>query len=250
VPINRGTRWSAPIGQNPSGAINFGRMSMITRVKICGLQTEAALEAALHNGADFVGFVFFPPSPRHIALAQARALARKARGQAKIVALMVDPDDALIDAVTTAVTPDLIQLHGEETPNRVADIHRRSARPLMKAIKVRDREDLRSALGYRNIADLILFDAPPPAGATRPGGHGETFDWQALAGLHRDICYMLSGGLTPENVAEAIQITGAPIVDVSSGVERSLGEKDPDLIRRFLQAAKGAKQDGFLLAEP
>jgi phosphoribosylanthranilate isomerase len=225
-------------------------MTMTTQVKICGLKTEAALEAALGNGADYVGFVFFPPSPRHIAPEQASGLACKARGRAKIVALMVDPDDALISAVSAAVVPDLIQLHGEETPDRVAEIRRRTGKPVMKAIRVCDRDGSRAALDYRNIADLILFDAPPPAGATRPGGHGEPFDWQALADLDGDICYMLSGGLTPDNVAQAIRITGAPIVDVSSGVECSPGEKDPDLIRRFLQAAKGAKQDRHCLAEP
>lgn len=215
---------------------------MSTQVKICGLKTEAALEVALRYGADYVGFVFFPPSPRHLAPDQARALAVKARGRAKVVALLVDPDDALIEAVTATVAPDLMQLHGEETPKRIADIHRHTAIPVIKAIKVRDSSDLQAARSYRNIAALILFDASPPAGATRPGGHGETFDWHALARFKHDSCFMLSGGLTPENVAEAIRITGAPIVDVSSGVECNPGEKDPDLIRRFLQAAKGAKQ--------
>lgn len=223
---------------------------MTTKVKICGLKTASALEVALVNGADYVGFVFFPPSPRNVSPEQAKVLAVKARGRAKIVALMVDPDDALIDTVTAAVAPDIIQLHGTETPDRVADIRRRANKPVMKAIKVRHRNDAHAALDYCGYADLILFDAPPPAGATRPGGHGEPFDWQALAGLNPNISYMLSGGLTPDNVAEAIRITGATIVDVSSGVERSPGEKDPDLVRRFLQAAKGDKKKRHSLVRP
>jgi len=211
---------------------------MATKVKICGLKTEAALEAALAGGADYVGLVFFPPSPRNVTPAAAKALADKARGRARIVALMVDPDDALIDSVMASADPDLIQLHGEEKPERVSEIHRRWGRPVMKAIKVETAADTRAADDYRGATDLILYDARAPAESTRPGGNGAPFDWRALTGVGDSRGFVLSGGLTPDNVAEAIRITGAAVVDVSSGVERRPGEKDPDLIRRFLQAAK------------
>jgi phosphoribosylanthranilate isomerase len=213
-------------------------MAPTTKVKICGLTTDAALEAALAAGADYVGLVFFPPSPRNVTMETARPLAAKARGRAKVVALMVDPDDALVDRVVAAVDPDLLQLHGEETPERVAEVRRRSAKPVMKAIKVETAEDAQAALAYRGVADLILFDARAPWDATRPGGNGAAFDWSALAGVKDEVAYMLSGGLTPDSVAEAIRVTGAAIVDVSSGVEVRPGEKDPDLIRRFVRAAK------------
>jgi len=214
-------------------------MAMATKVKICGLKTQVALDAAFAGGADYVGLVFFPPSPRNVAPAAARALADKARGRAKIVALMVDPDDALIDTVVASAAPDLLQLHGEETPERAADIRSRWGRPVMKAIKVETGEDARAALRYRAAADLILFDARAPTDSTRPGGNGAPFDWRTLLGVKDQVPFMLSGGLTPDNVAEAIRATGAVIVDVSSGVESSPGEKDPELIRRFLRAAKG-----------
>jgi len=213
---------------------------MTTKVKICGLKSEAALEAAIAGGADYVGLVFFPPSPRHVTPEAAKPLAAKARGRAQIVALMVDPDDALIDSVVAAVAPDLIQLHGDETPERAAEIHRRWGTPVMKAITVETAADAGAALGYRDAADLILFDARAPVDSTRPGGNGAAFDWRALTGVKEKVRYMLSGGLTPDNVAGAIRITGAGIVDVSSGVESRPGEKDPELIRRFIRAAKEA----------
>jgi phosphoribosylanthranilate isomerase len=220
-------------------------MAPTTKVKICGLRTEAALEAALAAGADYVGLVFFPPSPRNLSPEAARPLAAKARGRARIVALMVDPDDALLDAVVGAVDPDLLQLHGDESPERVAEVRRRWAKPLMKAIKVETAQDAELALGYRGAADLILFDARAPKDATRPGGNGAAFDWSALADVKDKVAYMLSGGLTPDTVAEAIRVTGAAIVDVSSGVETRPGEKDPELIRRFLRAAKTANQGAW-----
>jgi len=151
---------------------------------------------------------------------------------------MVDPDDALIETVMASANPDILQLHGEETPERVSEIGRRWGRPVMKAIKVETAEDARAAIGYRGAADLILFDARAPEDSTRPGGNGAPFDWNALAGVDDKVRYILSGGLTPDNVAEAIRVTGAAVVDVSSGVESRPGEKDPDLIRRFLRAAK------------
>ena len=211
---------------------------MTTKVKICGVKTEAALEAALAGGADYVGLVFFAASPRSIDPAAAAALAAKARGRAKVVALLVDPDDALIEAVVKAVAPDMLQLHGNESPERALAIRRRWDLPVVKAIKVASIADARIALNYRAMADMILFDARPPEGADRPGGHGAAFDWSMLTGVKEHVPYMLSGGLTPDNVAEAIRATRATIVDVSSGVETSPGEKDPALIGRFLQAAK------------
>ena len=217
-------------------------MAPTPKVKICGLTTEAALETALAAGADYVGLVFFPPSPRSLSPEAAAPLAARARGRARIVALAVDPDDALLDAVVSAVDPDLLQLHGEEPPARAAEVRRRWARPVMKAITVETAQDAEAALGYQGAADLILFDAQAPRGATRPGGNGAAFDWQALAAVKNEVVYMLSGGLTPDNVAEAIGVTGAAIVDVSSGVETRPGEKDPELIRRFLRTVKAAKQ--------
>jgi phosphoribosylanthranilate isomerase len=212
---------------------------MPTKVKICGLKTETALEAALAGGADYVGLVFFPPSPRNVTPAVAKALASRARGQAKIVALMVDPDDALIAEVVAAAAPDLIQLHGHETPTRVAEIRTRWGIPLMKAVPVETADDARAARQFSPAADLILFDALAPADSARPGGNGAPFDWRTLLGVTEGIPFVLSGGLTPDNVAEAIRLTGATTVDVSSGVESRPGEKDPELIRRFLRAAKG-----------
>ena len=211
---------------------------MSTQVKICGLKTEAALEAALAHGADYVGLVFFPPSPRSIDPEKAKALAVKARGRAKVVALLVDPEDALIEAVVKLVEPDMLQLHGEETAERAVAIRRRWDLPVIKAIKVATANDARLALNYRAMVDYILFDARPPEGATRPGGHGATFDWGLLSGVNEHVPFILSGGLNPDNVAEAIRATRAAIVDVSSGVESAPGEKDPALIQRFLQAAK------------
>jgi phosphoribosylanthranilate isomerase len=217
-------------------------MAETTKVKICGLGTEAALAAALEGGADYVGLVFFPPSPRNLSPVAAGPLAALARGRARIVALMVDPDDALIEAVMAAVDPDLLQLHGEESPERVAEVRRRWARPAMKAVKVETAQDAEAALRYQGVADLVLFDARAPKGSLLPGGNGAPFYWRALAGVKDRIAYMLSGGLTPDNVAEAIRVTGATTVDVSSGVEMRPGEKDPELIRRFLRAAKAANE--------
>jgi phosphoribosylanthranilate isomerase len=212
---------------------------MPTKVKICGLKTEAALEAALAGGADYIGLVFFPPSPRNVTPAVAKALAARARGRAKIVALMVDPDDALIAEVVASAAPDLIQLHGDETPARVAEVRARWGIPVMKAVPVETADDARAARQFSPAADLILFDACAPADSARPGGNGAPFDWRTLLGVTEGIAFVLSGGLTPDNVAEAIRLTGATTVDVSSGVESRPGEKDPELIRRFLRAAKG-----------
>lgn len=214
---------------------------MPTRVKICGIRTAETMAVALQAGADDVGLVLFPPSPRNVSLEEASALARQARGRARIVALTVDADDALLASIVETVQPELLQLHGNETPDRVSEIRRRYGIPVMKAIKVATSEDAAEALAYAAVADLILFDARPPKGADRPGGHGAVFDWHALDGVKDEVPYMLSGGLTPENVAEAIRATGTGAVDVSSGVESRPGVKDPERIRAFITAVRAAE---------
>lgn len=215
---------------------------MTVRVKICGLKTPAALEAAITAGADLVGFAFFPPSPRNVDLATAAELSEMARGRAERVALVVDADDRLLDAIVGRVDPDLIQLHGSETPERVAEIRATFGIPVMKVIKVLTAEDAADALRYRDVADLILFDAKAPV-STRgslPGGNGLAFDWHLLDGVKDKVPFMLAGGLTPDTVAAAIHATGADGVDVSSGVESAPGEKDAVLIRRFIAAVRAA----------
>lgn len=213
---------------------------MALTVKICGLKTEGALDAALDAGADMVGFVFFEPSPRHVGFVQARALGTSVAGRAQKVALTVDADDAWFDQVVAALQPDLLQLHGKEPPARVAALQRRFGLPVMKAIAVETRADLVAVAAYAGVADRLLFDARAPREATRPGGLGRTFDWRLLQDVDPGLDYMLSGGLDAGNVAEALRITHAPGVDVSSGVERAPGEKDPDKIRAFIAAARAA----------
>ena len=215
---------------------------MITKVKICGLKTRPALDAALAGGADFVGFVFYPPSPRSVAPTIARDLIQAARNRARTVALLVDPDDAMLDRLTGEIGPDLIQLHGHETPERTAKIAKRCARPVLKAVAVQTAGEVKAALAYKDIAELILFDAKAPASLADalPGGNGLAFDWLLLDGVSGRLDFMLSGGLTPANVALAIRLTRPFAVDVSSGVETAPGEKSPELIRQFLAAAKSA----------
>ena len=213
-------------------------MSVI--VKICGLSTSEALDVALDAGADMVGFVFFPPSPRHLLYEAARPLGMRVRGRAQKVALTVDADDAVFDALVEALRPDLLQLHGRETPARVAALKTRFGLPVMKAIPVATKADLAAIATYAAVADRLLFDARAPREATRPGGLGKTFDWRLLEHLDPGVPFMLSGGLDADNVAEALRITRAPGVDVSSGVERAPGEKDPDKIRAFIRAAREA----------
>ncbi len=209
-------------------------------VKICGLSTPDTLDVALEAGADMVGFVFFPPSPRHLAFAAARMLSARVRGRAQKVALTVDADDALLEAVMDALRPDLLQLHGKEPPARVAALKRRFGLPVMKAIAVAARDDVAAAASYVAVADRLLFDAQAPREATRPGGLGRPFDWRLLENLDAGLPFMLSGGLDAGNVGEALRITGAPAVDVSSGVERGPGQKDPDKIRAFVRAVRAA----------
>ncbi len=215
---------------------------MAARVKICGLKTADAVAAALAGGADFVGFVFYPPSPRNLTTDEARPLAAMARGRAGIVALLVDPSDALIGEVVAAIAPDLLQLHGSETADQVAEVKRRFGVPVMKAIKVETAADAAAALEYLGVADRILFDAKAPKGlaGALPGGNGLVFDWRALEPVQGKFDFMLSGGLTVETVAAAARLTRAWAVDVSSGVESTPGVKDLGLIAAFLAAAKAA----------
>jgi phosphoribosylanthranilate isomerase len=213
---------------------------MTTLVKICGLRTPETLDAALDAGADFVGFVFFAPSPRHVELDAARALGTRAQGKAKKVALTVDADDATFAAIIEALNPDLLQLHGHETPERLMALRTRFGLPLMKALPVETAADLQVAAAYRGVADWLLFDARAPKQATRPGGLGRPFDWTLLKALDPGLPFMLSGGLEPGNVGQALAITRAPAVDVSSGVENEPGVKDPSRIRAFVHAVREA----------
>ena len=210
------------------------------RVKICGLSTEATLDAALDAGADLVGFVHFPRSPRHVALERGAVLSDRARGRAERVVLLVDPDDRLVDAAVEALDPDLLQLHGHESPARAAAVAARTGRPVMKALGVADRGDLAGVGAYAEAGLRLLLDAKAPAGADLPGGNGCAFDWDLLRGIALPPGTMLSGGLTPETVAGALARTGLAAVDVSSGVERKPGEKDPDRIAAFVAAARGS----------
>jgi phosphoribosylanthranilate isomerase len=209
-------------------------------VKICGLRTPDALDAALEAGSDLVGFVFFEPSPRHVGYATARALGERVKGRAAKVALTVDADDATFERIVAELKPDMLQLHGQESPEQVRVLKKKFDLPVMKAIPVETADDLSAIAAYEKIADRLLFDARAPRDATRPGGLGKPFDWTLLRNLDPGIPYMLSGGLDADNVAEALRITRAPGVDVSSGVERAPGEKDPDRIRAFVRAARAA----------
>lgn len=215
-------------------------MSLI--VKICGLSTRETLDVALQAGADMVGFVFFPASPRHIGLNTARDLGRQAKGRALKVALTVDADDATLANVVEALQPDILQLHGKETVARLRDIKQTFGLQVMKAIAVETQADLAALPGYAAIADRILFDARAPAEATRPGGLGAVFDWHVLENLDLKRPFMVSGGLHAGNVPEAIRVSRAGGVDVSSGVERAPGVKDPEMIRAFIRAARATEE--------
>jgi phosphoribosylanthranilate isomerase len=216
---------------------------MALLIKICGLRTPDTLDAALDAGADMVGFVFFPPSPRNIGLGTARALGERVMGRAKKVALSVNATDVELAAAVDALRPDMLQLHGQETPERVAAVRSRFHLPVMKALPIETRADLSPIHIYAKVSDRLLFDARAPREATRPGGLGKTFDWHLLENIDPGVPFMLSGGLDAGNVAEALRITRAPSVDVSSGVERAPGEKDPDKIRAFIRAARGIPDD-------
>jgi phosphoribosylanthranilate isomerase len=215
---------------------------MPVNVKICGLSTPETVIAALDAGADFVGFNFYPKSPRYVSPAKAGELAKLARGRARIVTLIVDAEDGLVDEIVRSVDPDFIQAQGSESPQRIAEIGTRSGKPVIKAIKVKTVDDVVQAREFDGIAALILYDAKAPETlkCALPGGNGIAFDWKLLGQGNAASGFLLAGGLNPGNVAEAIRVTGAPIVDVSSGVEKSPGIKDITLIREFIAAAKAA----------
>jgi len=224
-----------PRGRTPA------KMALL--VKICGLKTPDTLDAALDAGADLVGFVFFPPSPRNLDPGTARTLGARVAGRAGKVALTVDATDDLLFDIVTALKPDMLQLHGHESPERVGVIRARFGLPVIKALPVASRADLAPIRLYEKVADHILFDARPPRRATRPGGLGTPFDWTLLNKIAIPVPFILSGGLDQSNVATALAITGATGVDVSSGVERAPGEKDPDKIVAFIAAARAAERD-------
>ncbi|MEN3395797.1 phosphoribosylanthranilate isomerase [Brucella melitensis] len=218
---------------------------MALDIKICGLKTPEALAAALDGGATHIGFIFFPKSPRHITPDAAARLRAAATGRAVAVAVTVDADDEALDEIVKTVRPDMLQLHGGETPERVRFLKERYNLPVMKAFSIREAGDLEAIAPYRGIADRFLFDAKPPKGSELPGGNGISFDWNLLAALDADIDYMLSGGLNADNIAEALLKTGAPGIDISSGVECAPGEKDVRLIENFFQAVADANAQPF-----
>jgi phosphoribosylanthranilate isomerase len=209
------------------------------RVKICGIRTRADAVAASRAGASYVGLVFFPPSPRAVSIGDARWIAEGVPEGLARVALSVDADDELLDAVVAAVPVEMLQLHGIEGPERVAYVRDRYRLPVMKAVGLRSEDDLPALAEYERAADQVLVDARAPEGADLPGGNGLSFDWRLLDGRRWRAPWMLAGGLTPENVADAVRLTGAEQVDVSSGVESSPGEKDPARIASFTAAALG-----------
>jgi len=216
-------------------------------IKICGLSTPETLDVALGAGADMVGFVRFPKSPRHVSLDLGHRLSLQARGRAQRVVLLVNPGDEDIAQAIEALNPDLIQLHGSESPERVAEIRSMVKRPVMKALGIAEASDLQALQPYAGGVDRILLDAKPPRTAhALPGGNGIAFDWRLLNGLDRKLSFMLSGGLDPDNVAEAIRLTRPQAVDVSSGVESGPGLKDPARIEAFIRAARTA----FAAAHP
>jgi phosphoribosylanthranilate isomerase len=213
---------------------------MGVQAKICGIRTPEAVTAALGGGASFLGFMFFDKSPRNIAPDAAWRLAQSARGKAKVVAVMVDPDDGEIDRVAQILQPDLIQLHGKETPARARAIGQRTGAGIIKVVQVSEAGDLDAAREYETVVEHLMFETKPAKDAERPGGLGVAFDWTLLAGRRFQRPWFLAGGLDPWNLAQAVQQSGAPILDVSSGVERGPGLKDPALIAAFLDAAQRA----------
>jgi phosphoribosylanthranilate isomerase len=211
---------------------------MTAFIKICGLSTPATLEAALEAGANMVGFVFFPKSPRHVDAETARRLGAQARGRALIAALSVEADDDALERIVEALSPDILQLHGRESPSRVSEIQERFGRRTMKAIGVAASADFAAAAPYDSVADFLLIDAKPPEDAAVPGGNGRAFDWPIARSFSPKRPWLLSGGLDPANVNEAILKTGASGVDVSSGVESAPGVKDEGRIKTFVAAAQ------------
>jgi phosphoribosylanthranilate isomerase len=213
---------------------------MGVQTKICGISTPEAVTAALEGGAAFLGFMFFEKSPRNLAPEAAWRLAQPARSKAKVVAVLVDPSDAEADRIAQILKPDLIQLHGKETPARARALGQRTGAGIIKVLPVSETADLSPAREFETVVEHLMFDTKPPKDAERPGGHGAAFDWTLLAGRRFQRPWFLAGGLDPWNVADAVQQSGAPVLDVSSGVERGPGLKDPALIAAFLDAAKRA----------
>jgi phosphoribosylanthranilate isomerase len=217
---------------------------MTIEIKICGLSTPEAVDRVADLNADMAGFIFFEKSPRHVAIDTAASLAERARRRGLItVAVTVDMDDAGLDDIITRMKPDWLQLHGSESPERAAELKGRYGLPVMKAFAIREAADLQRIAPYQGIADRFLFDAKPPKGSDLPGGNGVSFDWQLLATLDGTASYMLSGGLTKDNIGEALSISGATMVDVSSGVESAPGVKDLDMMDAFVRAVQGCGQD-------
>lgn len=210
-------------------------------IKICGLKTDEAVAAALDGGASHIGFIFFPKSPRYVDPGEAGRLRQAGKGRAIAVAVTVDPDDVTLDGIVAAMQPDMLQLHGNESVNRVAEIRARYGLPVMKALALRERGDLEQIKPYIGAADRFLFDAKPPKGSELPGGNGVSFDWQVLSELDASTDYMLSGGLNASNIAEALRATNAQGIDISSGVESAPGVKDVGLIKDFFRAVRAAK---------
>jgi phosphoribosylanthranilate isomerase len=213
---------------------------MGVQAKICGISTPEAVTAALEGGAAFLGFMFFEKSPRNLAPEAAWRLAQPARNKAKVVAVLVDPSDTEADRIAQILQPDLIQLHGKETPARARALAQRTGAGIIKVLPVSETADLDAAREFETVVEHLMFETKPPKDAERPGGHGKPFDWTLMSGRSFQRPWFLAGGLDPWNLADAVQQSGAPILDVSSGVERGPGLKDPALIAAFLDAAKRA----------
>jgi phosphoribosylanthranilate isomerase len=211
-------------------------------IKICGLSTPETVSAALDNEADMIGFIFFPKSPRNVSLEQAASLRKAAVGRAKAVAVTVDAPDAALDEIVRVMQPDILQLHGAETPERAVALKDRYGLPVIKALSIRESADLDQIAPYIGIADQFLLDAKAPKGSELPGGNGVSFDWSLLCALDPGLDYMLSGGVNAGNVAEALAVTHAPGLDLSSGVESASGVKSVMLINEFFTSLKAARE--------
>lgn len=224
-------------------AISWHLAGMQLDIKICGLKTADALDAAMEGGASHVGFIFFPKSPRNISPQEAGMLRKAATGRAQAVAVTVDAADDFLDEIVAQMSPDMLQLHGSETPERVAEVKTRYRLPVMKALAISQAPDLEGITPFRGVADRFLFDAKPPKDALLPGGNGVSFDWRLLVGLDPGIDYMLSGGLDAANVGDALRLANPSGLDISSGVETAPGVKDTALIAKFLDAVRTARED-------
>ena len=216
---------------------------MALDIKICGLKTDEALAAALAGGASHVGFIFFAKSPRYVDPAEAGRLRQAARGKASAVAVTVDAGDAFLDEMVAKMSPDMLQLHGSETPERVVEVKARYGLPVMKALSLSEAADIERIKPFIGIADRFLFDAKPPKGSELPGGNGVAFDWRILAGLDAGLDYMLSGGLNAANIGDALRSANPPAIDISSGVESAPGVKEPALIEQFFRAVRAARDN-------